>query len=92
MNIKLTPPQMAILSKSDFLIADKINNYSAGRPLAPRTCISIDITNKEVKDLKLWAVNKLITLQQTFKIMDANHRLETKHAIQSIMNLIKKLS
>jgi len=82
---------MSILSKSDFLIADKINNYSKNRPLAPRTCITIDITNGEAKELKLWSTNKLIELQQTFKIMDAAHRMETKHAIQSIMNLIKKL-
>ena len=92
MNLKLTPPQISILSKTDFLIADKIKNYSDSRPLAPKTCITIEISIAETKQLKLWAVNKLITLQQTFKIMDAAHRLETKHAIQSIMNLIKKLS
>jgi len=57
MNLKLTPPQMSILSKSDFLIADKIKNYAAGRPLAARTCITIEISIAETKDLKLWSIN-----------------------------------
>lgn len=92
MKLKLTPPQIAEISKLSFVVSEQIKDYTESRSLAPRTNIIVEISLKETKDLKLWAVNKLIELQQTFKIMDATRRLEAKHKIQSIMNLIKKLS